>query len=196
MPYFNQAGDRSAGQRLEGGGQNSLTLHLTRMIRVHRKDHHMFARHGVLGMDIKQGRGHGGDFQALLQDLRGDEEGGRNRFQETGAVDSQPGKGYATCQRPPSLYCPIRRVFIGSLHRRPARWSAQADRTGDPRRTGRAYGCFSPAPAKTIGFSALAASISATRIGTQFRRAAKCQFDPLCTDTSRCLSMEIGVALS
>ena len=33
-----------------------------------------------LGIDLEQGRGHGGELQALLHDLRRDEEGRRNRF--------------------------------------------------------------------------------------------------------------------
>ena len=50
------------------------------MVRVHREGHQLFQRHAVLGIDLEQGRGHGGELQALLDDLRRDEEGRRDRF--------------------------------------------------------------------------------------------------------------------
>ncbi len=55
-------------------------LELTRMIRVHREGHQLFQRHAILGIDLEQGRGHGCKFQALLDDLRRDEERRRDRF--------------------------------------------------------------------------------------------------------------------
>lgn len=45
------------------------------MVRVHREGHQLFERHAILGIDLEQGRGHGGEFQALLHDLRRDKEG-------------------------------------------------------------------------------------------------------------------------
>jgi hypothetical protein len=50
------------------------------MIRVHRERHQLLQRHGILGIDLEQGRGHGSEFQALLHDLRRYEEGRRDRF--------------------------------------------------------------------------------------------------------------------
>ncbi len=53
-------------------------LNLTRMIWVHGEGHELLQRHAILGIDLKQGRGDGSKFEALLHDLRRHEEGGRN----------------------------------------------------------------------------------------------------------------------
>ncbi len=50
-------------------------LNLTRVIGVHGEGHELLQRHAILGIDLKQGRGDGGEFQALLHDLRRYEEG-------------------------------------------------------------------------------------------------------------------------
>ena len=55
-------------------------LFLTREIRVHREGHELFQRHAILGIDLEQGRGHRGEFQPLLHDLRCHEEGCRDRL--------------------------------------------------------------------------------------------------------------------
>jgi len=48
------------------------------VIGVHGEGHELLQRHAILGIDLKQGRGDGGKFQALLHDLRRHEEGGSN----------------------------------------------------------------------------------------------------------------------
>jgi len=53
-------------------------LNLTRVIGVHGESHELLQRHAILGIDLKQGRGDGSEFQALLHDLRRHEEGGSN----------------------------------------------------------------------------------------------------------------------
>ena len=53
-------------------------LNLTRVIGVHGEGHELLQRHAILGIDLKQGRGDGSEFQALFHDLRRDEEGSRN----------------------------------------------------------------------------------------------------------------------
>ncbi len=53
-------------------------LNLTRVIGVHREGHELLQRHAILGVDFKQGRGDGSEFQALLHDLRRHEEGRSN----------------------------------------------------------------------------------------------------------------------
>ena len=55
-------------------------LHLTPVVGVHRERHQLLERHAILGIDIEQGRGHGRELQALLDDLQRDEEGSRNLF--------------------------------------------------------------------------------------------------------------------
>ena len=55
-------------------------LHLMPVVGVHRERHQLLERHAILGIDIEQGRGHGRELQALLDDLRRDEEGSRNLF--------------------------------------------------------------------------------------------------------------------
>jgi hypothetical protein len=53
-------------------------LNLTRVIGVHGEGHELLQRHANLGADLKQGKGDGGKFEALLHDLRCHEEGGSN----------------------------------------------------------------------------------------------------------------------
>ena len=50
------------------------------MVGVHGEGHELFQRHAILGIDVEEGRGHGGEFQALLHDLGRDEEGCSDRF--------------------------------------------------------------------------------------------------------------------
>lgn len=45
------------------------------VIRVHREDDQLFERHVIFGIDLEQGRGHGGELQALLDDLWRHEKG-------------------------------------------------------------------------------------------------------------------------
>jgi len=53
-------------------------LNLTRVIWVHSAGHELLQRHAIPSIDVKQGRGDGGKFEALLHDLRRDEESGSN----------------------------------------------------------------------------------------------------------------------
>jgi hypothetical protein len=55
-------------------------LHLTLVVGVQRESHQLLQRHAILGIDLKQGRGHGSEFQALLDDLWRDVEGSRDRL--------------------------------------------------------------------------------------------------------------------
>ncbi|GLT12515.1 hypothetical protein GCM10007928_47480 [Sulfitobacter porphyrae] len=55
-------------------------LNLALMIRVNRQGHQLLQRHFILGIKLEQGRGHDGEFQALFDHLRPDEEGGCDLF--------------------------------------------------------------------------------------------------------------------
>ena len=55
-------------------------LNLTLVIRIDREGHQLLQRHLVLGIKLEQGRGHSGEFQALFDYLRRDEESGRDLF--------------------------------------------------------------------------------------------------------------------
>ena len=46
------------------------------MVRVDREGQELLKRHFILGVELEQGRGHGGEFQALFDHLRSEEEGG------------------------------------------------------------------------------------------------------------------------
>ena len=53
-------------------------LRLAHVIGVHREGHQLFQRHAILRIDVQKGRGHGGELQPLLHDLRSHEEGRRD----------------------------------------------------------------------------------------------------------------------
>ena len=55
-------------------------LNLALMIRIDGEGHQLLQRHFILGIKFEQGRGHGGEFQALFDHLRLDEERGRALF--------------------------------------------------------------------------------------------------------------------
>ena len=55
-------------------------LNLTLVIWIDRESHQLLQRHFILGIKFEQGRDHGGEFQALFDHLRRDEESGRDLF--------------------------------------------------------------------------------------------------------------------
>ena len=55
-------------------------VNLTPVIRIDREGHQLLQRHLVLGIKLEQGTGHSGEFQALFDYLRRDEERGRDLF--------------------------------------------------------------------------------------------------------------------
>ncbi len=80
--------NRSAGQRapdsvgflVPGVLHHVRGPHLKLVVGAHRERHQLVQRHAILGINSEQGRGYGRQFQALFDDLRGDEEDPRNCF--------------------------------------------------------------------------------------------------------------------
>ena len=50
------------------------------MVWIDSEGHQLLQRHFILGIKVEQGRGHGGEFRALLDHLWRDEEGGCDLF--------------------------------------------------------------------------------------------------------------------
>ena len=81
-PYrgFRQHPSNLIGLLVPGRPDRIPDLNLTLMVGVDREGHELFQRHLILGVELEKGGGHGGEFQALLDHLRRDEECGRDLF--------------------------------------------------------------------------------------------------------------------